>query len=187
MKKRLSIAVFALLMICGAVNAQEKNVKTDKSSITWKGYKVTGSHTGNINIKEGTLIFKDDKLSSGEFVVDMSTITCTDLQGGMKGKLENHLKSDDFFSVENNPTSKLVFTINKADGKNAYEANGKLTIKDITKPISFNISVYGSKASASLKIDRAEYDIKFKSGSFFENLGDKAIYDEFDLVVDLVF
>lgn len=185
--KKLTLGIFALFMTIGTLTAQNKNVDVDKSSIIWKGYKFTGSHTGTITLKEGTLVFKNDKLSGGEFVADMTTLTNTDLQGGMKGKLEGHLKSDDFFSVENNPTSKLVFTIDEAKGKNAYTANGKLTIKGITKPISFDISVYGSKASVSLKVDRTDYDIKYKSGTFIENLGDKVIYDDFDLVVDLVF
>ena len=114
-----------------------------------------------------------------------SVAACDSIKGGMKGKLEGHLKSDDFFSVEKNPTSKLVFTVTEAKGKNAYNATGELTIKGITKPISFDISVYGSKASVSLKIDRTDYDIKYKSGTFIENLGDKVIYDDFDLVVDL--
>lgn len=185
--KRLATSIFALFMIIGTLTAQDKNVDVEKSTLEWKGYKFTGSHTGTLDLKEGTLVFKNDKLSGGEFVVDMTTLTNTDLQGGMKGKLEAHLKSDDFFSVENNPTSKLVFTVTEAKGKNAYTATGKLTIKGITKPISFDISVYGSKASVSLKVDRTDYDIKYKSGTFIENLGDKVIYDDFDLVVDLVF
>ncbi|MCK0158409.1 YceI family protein [Cellulophaga sp. F20128] len=185
--KKLSVSIFALVMALGSITAQEKKVNTEASSIEWKGYKVTGSHTGTLAIKEGALVFNNDKLSGGEFVVDMTTLTVTDLEGGMKAKLEGHLKSDDFFSVEKNTSSKLVFTIDSAEGKNAYAATGNLTIKGITKPVSFVISVYGSKATASLKIDRTDYDIQYRSGSFIENLGDKAIYDDFDLVVDLEF
>ena len=185
--KKLSVSIFAFVMVFASITAQEKKVNTETSSIVWKGYKVTGSHTGTLAIKEGALVFKNEKLSGGEFVVDMTTLTVTDLEGGMKGKLEGHLKSDDFFSVEKNTTSKLIFTVDSVKGKNAYAATGKLNIKGITKPVSFEISIYGSKATASLKIDRTDYDIKYKSGSFIENLGDKAIYDDFDLVVDLEF
>ena len=120
-------------------------------------------------------------------MVDMSSIICTDLEGEYKQKLEGHLKSDDFFSVASHETSKLVFTDVKSTGKNSYEVTGDLTIKGITKPVTFDVSVYGSKATATLKIDRAEYNVRYGSGSFFDDLGDKTIYDEFDLVVDLEF
>jgi polyisoprenoid-binding protein YceI len=117
----------------------------------------------------------------------MTTINTTDLKGDSKGKLDGHLHSDDFFATATNPTSSLVFTAVEASGKNSYNVTGDLTIKGITKPVSFNVSVYGSKATATLKVDRAKYNVKYGSGSFFDNLGDKTIYDEFDLVVDLEF
>lgn len=164
-----------------------KEVKTSESTVTWKGYKVTGSHYGTINLQSGSLSFDGDKLVGGEFVVDMSSLVSDDLEGEYKGKLEGHLKSDDFFGVEKHPTSKLVFTEVKANGKNSYEVTGDLTIKGITKAVTFDLSVYGSKATATMKVDRSEYDVRYGSGSFFDNLGDKTIYDEFDLVVDLQF
>ncbi|HMB63087.1 MAG TPA: YceI family protein, partial [Eudoraea sp.] len=133
------------------------------------------------------LVFEEGKLAGGEFIVDMTTLINSDLEGEYKGKLEGHLKSDDFFAVTSHPTSKLVFTAVAATGKNSYEVTGNLTIKGITKPITFDVSIYGSKATATLKVDRAQYDVRYGSGSFFENLGDKTIYDEFDLVVDLEF
>lgn len=168
-------------------NVITKTVKTEVSSVMWKAYKVTGSHTGLVQLKEGQLSFDGDKLVGGNFTVDMTSLISTDLEGESKAKLEGHLKSDDFFSVENHPSSSLVFTEVKAVGKNSYEVTGDLTIKGITKPITFDISVYGSKVTATAKIDRAEYNVRYGSGSFFDNLGDKTIYDEFDLVVDLEF
>ncbi len=169
------------------VEVETKPVKTTESTVTWKGYKVTGSHYGTINLKSGSLSFDGEKLVGGEFVVDMSSLISTDLQGEYKGKLEGHLKSDDFFGVAKHPTSTLVFTDVKANGKNSYEVTGDLTIKGITKAVTFDVSVYGSKATATMKVDRSEYDVPYGSGSFFDNLGDKTIYDEFDLVVDLQF
>lgn len=185
----LVLVVFTGLTAIAAtpVDKEIKEVKTEESTVTWKGYKVTGSHHGTIALKEGSLIFEGDKLTGGEFVVDMPTLVSNDLQGEYKGKLENHLKSDDFFGVEAHPTSKLVFTNVKATGKNSYEVTGDLTVKGKTNPVTFDISVYGNKATATMKIDRSLYDVKFGSGSFFDNLGDKTIYDEFDLVVDMVF
>lgn len=170
-----------------AIDKEKKEVNTDKSKVVWKGYKVTGSHEGTISIKSGAFVFEEDKLTGGEFVIDMATINSTDLEGEYKGKLDGHLKSDDFFGVENHPTASLVFTEVTASGKNSYNVTADLTIKGKTNPVSFTISVYGNKATASLKVDRTKYDVRYGSTSFFDNLKDKAIYDEFDLVVDLEF
>ena len=165
----------------------KKEIKLENSKVVWKGYKVTGSHVGNISIKSGHLNFDKEILTGGSFEIDMSTITVTDLEGESKEKLEGHLKSNDFFGVEKFPTSSLYFTKVKSVGKNSYEITGDITIKGKTETISFNVSVYGSKANVSLKIDRAKFDVRYGSTSFFDGLKDKAIYDEFDLVVDLEF
>ena len=187
-KNLVGIAVIAFVALSfSTVNAQNKVIKLDKSKVVWKGYKVTGSHDGTITLKSGAIDFKDGKLTGGEFVMDMPSLTVTDLQGAYKTKLEGHLKSDDFFGVEANPTSKLVFKSVKATGKNAYKVTGDLTIKGITNEITFDFSVYGSKANATLKIDRSKYNVRYGSTSFFDNLQDKAIYDEFDLIADLEF
>lgn len=192
MKRSIFTIALAVLTVNGALATEpvtkvKKEVKAEESTVTWKAYKVTGSHTGTVTLESGALMFDEETLSGGEFAVDMTSLISTDLEGGMKNKLETHLKSNDFFSVESHPTSKLVFTNVKATGKNSYEVIGDLTIKGITKPITFDLSIYGSKATATMKVDRAQYNMKFRSGSFFENLGDKTIYDEFDLVVDLEF
>ncbi|PKA99371.1 YceI-like domain-containing protein [Flavobacteriaceae bacterium MAR_2009_75] len=191
MKK--GIFSLALALVFGSATATEpvveekKEVKTEASTIIWKAYKVTGSHTGTVDLQSGSLTFDGDKLTGGEFVADMTSLISTDMEGDGKGKLEGHLKSDDFFGVDKHETSKLVFKEVKSTGKNSYEVTGDLTIKGTTKPVVFDVSVYGSKATATVKVDRTKYDIKYGSGSFFENLGDKTIYDEFDLVVDLEF
>ncbi len=192
MKKGVFSLVFALVFGFAATATEpmadeKKEVKTDASKVTWKAYKVTGSHYGSIALKEGALMFDGDKLTGGEFVVDMTTISTEDLEGDSKGKLDGHLNSADFFDTANHTSSSLKFTKVKSTGKNSYEVTGDLTIKGITKPVTFDVSVYGSKATATLKVDRTVYDVKYGSGSFFDNLGDKAIYDEFDLVVDLEF
>ncbi len=179
------VTVFTLSFT--AIDKDKKEIKTDKSKVIWKGYKVTGSHEGTIAIKSGFLNFEADKLTGGEFVIDMTTINTTDLEGEYKGKLDGHLKSDDFFGVAVHPTAKLVFAKVKATGKNAYKVTGDLTIKGKTNSITFEISIYGNKATATLKVDRTKYDVKYGSTSFFDGLKDKAIYDEFDLVSDLEF
>lgn len=192
MKKNFLVLALAVILGFTAtatepIDGEKKEVKTEESTVTWKAYKVTGSHTGTVNLSEGTLMFDEGKLTGGDFTVDMTTLVNSDLEGEYKGKLEGHLKSDDFFGVATHQYAKLVFTKVDPSGKNSYEVSGDLTIKGITKAIIFDVSVYGSKATATMKIDRAQYDVRYGSGSFFDNLGDKTIYDEFDLVVDLVF
>lgn len=187
--KNLALALIIALVSFSftTLNEGKKKVKTESSKIVWKGYKVTGSHEGTINMSTGSLTFKNDKLTDGLFVIDMTTITNTDMQGEYKGKLEGHLKADDFFGVAKYPTAKLDFTKVKSEGKNSYTVSGNLTIKDKTNPVTFTMSIYGNKATASLKIDRTAFGVQYGSASFFEGLKDKAIYDEFDLVVDLEF
>jgi len=191
MKK--TVLSLALAVVFGATATEpivdeKKEVKTETSTVTWKGYKFAGSHNGSISLESGALMFDGDKLTGGEFVVDMTSITVDDLKAGEgKEKLEGHLNADDFFGTANHATSKLVFTGVKASGKNSYDVTGDLTIKGITKSITFDVSVYGSKATATLKVDRTNYDIHYGSSNFTDTLKDKAIYDEFDLVVDLEF
>ena len=169
------------------VEKVKREIKVASSKILWKGYKVTGSHEGSIAIKSAFLTFEDEKLSGGEFVIDMTTISSTDLQGEYKGKLDGHLKSDDFFGVDTHPTAVLVFKEVQAEGKYSYSVTGDLTIKGKTNPVTFTISLYGSKATATLKVDRSKYDVRYGSQSFFDGLKDKVIYDEFSLVADLEF
>lgn len=161
------------------------------SYVKWTGYKVTGKHFGKVMLKSGKLEFKNDMLVGGEFVMDMNSIKVEDLTGGTADKLAGHLKSEDFFGTEKYPTAKFVITKVISRGTpGAYKIIGNLTIKSTTKEIRFNADMKeeGGKtiAMAKITLDRAEYDIRFGSGSFFENLGDKTIYDEFDLDVNLV-
>ena len=164
----------------------EKKVDVEQSKIAWKGYKVTGEHEGTIDLKEGTLTFEGDQLKGGNFVVDMTSLTDTDLEGEWKGKLEGHLKSDDFFGVEKHPTASLVFTNVQKNGDH-YTVTADLTIKNITNSVNFEMVIEDKTAKASLKIDRSKFDVRYGSPSFFNDLKDKAIYDEFDLNVSLTF
>ena len=184
--KSIIIVVFALLFVPGMMSAQStKTVDVEQSSVTWTGKKVTGSHTGSIKLTEGNLEFASGRLSGGSFTIDMTSITNSDLDGDMKGKLEGHLKSDDFFGVENHPTATLKITkVGPGDG--GYKVWGDLTIKGKTASVGFNASVNGSSAQANITVDRTIYDVRYGSGKFFEDLGDRMIYDDFDLVVNLV-
>jgi polyisoprenoid-binding protein YceI len=187
MKNLKTIAIALLVAVSTIATAQVKKVDAAKSSIAWLGKKVTGQHSGTINIKEGNLVFKGKKLTGGSFIVDMTSLTSTDLTGEYQEKLNGHLKSEDFFGTEKYPTSKLVIKKIADKGNGVYNATGDLTIKDATNPVNFTITVKGNKASTALKIDRTKYGIKYGSGSFFDSLGDKAIADEFELTVNLQF
>jgi polyisoprenoid-binding protein YceI len=188
MKNLKSIAL-ALVVVLSTVSvtAQAKKVDASASTINWVGKKVTGQHEGTVNLKDGALVFAGKKLTGGTFTVDMTSLTSTDLSGEYQGKLNGHLKSEDFFGTEKFPTSTLVFKTVTAKTTDVYTVTADLLIKGKTNPVTFDIAVNGNTASTKFKVDRTKYDIKYGSGSFFDNLGDKAISDEFELAVALKF
>lgn len=185
MRNLKTIAVALVALVSFTVNAQTKKIDATKSGIVWTGKKVTGSHTGTISLQSGNLVFKKKLVKGGSFVVDMTTINTTDLSGKGKESLDGHLKADDFFGVEKFKTATLVFKNISTKNKNNYTVTADLTIKGITKPITFDLAVTGNTATATLNVDRTKYDIKYGSGSFFSDLGDKTINDEFELKVNL--
>ncbi|WP_347158563.1 YceI family protein [Pontibacter chitinilyticus] len=165
------------------------SVVADKSELKWHAKKVTGEHFGNIKLQSGALHINNNKLTGGNFVIDMSSISNTDIKDDeYRGKLLGHLKSDDFFGVEKFPTATFKITnvkpiANAAAGQPNYTVTGDLTIKGITNPITFPAVVTVKNGVATAKADvtvnRAKYDVRYGSESFFGNLGDKAIYDDF--------
>ncbi|MBC7777451.1 MAG: YceI family protein [Phycisphaerae bacterium] len=190
MKKLFFLPLLALLVMAAKVPSTYK-VDTNASVVAWTGYKVTGQHTGTVKIKNGTLTTDGGMLTGGSFEIDMNSIACTDLEGEYAGKLVGHLKSDDFFGVNTYPTA--TFVITKAipqDTKGNYKILGNLTLKGTTKEAKFlaKFSEASGMVNASGKIivDRSDFNVKYGSGSFFDGLGDKTIYDEFDLQVSLV-
>jgi len=189
----LSIVSIAILSMSFINPVKESSFKVDvqKSNIAWNGKKVAGQHSGNIKLSGGTLNLNDGKLSNGSFNINMNSITCTDLQGEWADKLVGHLKADDFFGVEKFPTSSFVITKVSPASAGTVNISGNLTIKGITKAISFpaSMSVSGNTLTASakgVKVDRTRYDIRYGSKSFFDSIGDKAIDDEFTLDITLV-
>jgi len=170
---------------------QSYSVDVTSSNVIWTGYKVTGQHHGTITLKKGTLVFDNNLLVGGNFSIDMRSIRNTDMAGsGGAEKLEGHLRSDDFFSVEKHPTADLTITkVIPYGTAGDYRVYADLTIKGKTEPVKFmaNVTDIGGamKATANITVDRSLYDVRYGSGSFFENLGDKAISDDFDLSVEL--
>ena len=128
----------------------------------------------------------DSKITSGEFTVDMTSLSVEDLKGDRKKRLEGHLSSDDFFSIQKFQTAHLRVLGSSSLENGSFKANGELTIKDITHPVEFTITKNDdNNFNANLTFDRSKYDVKFRSSTFFENLGDKLIDDEIDLEVSL--
>lgn len=186
---KLNFLLSLLVIFIGtSMTAQTKNINIGTSSILWVGKKITGSHDGTVNFKSGSLVINDGKLKGGKFVVDMNSIMVTDLEPGKgKEKLEGHLKSDDFFGTDVYPTSTIEFKTIKTTAANKYSVTADLTIKGVTEPITFDVTFDGISGNAKLNIDRTKFGIRYGSGSFFENLGDKAINNEFmlDITVKL--
>ena len=186
MKNRKMLAMVLLSFVSApGVMAEKLNVDPTESSVKWLGKKVTGEHHGTIDVKEGSLKMEDNFIKGGTVVMDMQSISNEDLTDeDYNQKLVGHLKSDDFFSVANHPTAKLVLTDVKKSGSE-YNFTGDLTIKGITHPVSFNGKATETgdkiKVEGSMNVDRSKYNIKFRSASFFENLGDKLIHDNFTL------
>ncbi|HSP11779.1 MAG TPA: YceI family protein [Salegentibacter sp.] len=181
-------SVIVLTTVAFTANSlEEKKIDVEASEVNWRGEKVTGFHTGTVKLKEGHFILEDGELKGGEFIMDMNSINVTDLEGENKGKLEGHLKSDDFFGVETYPTAKLVITSAAKKNDGTYGVVADLTIKEDTHPVTFDLEWNENSANTELTIDRSKFNVRYGSGSFFDNLGDKTIYDNFELEVDLKF
>lgn len=174
-------------------------VNTDNSMVNWEGTKPTGTHTGTVSLEEGTVYVKENKITAGEFTLDMNSITVTDLEGEWKDKLESHLKGtnekqvDDFFNVQKYPVAK--FEITKVtdlagDANSNAMVYGNLTMKDVTQQVGFKANIMINNDGVSVVtpafvINRTEWNIKFRSPSLYENLQDKAISDEIGLSIRL--
>jgi len=148
---------------------------------------VTGQHDGTIQLKSGELNVEGDVIVGGNFVVDMTTIANSDLEdAGTNAKLVGHLKSDDFFGVEKFPEANLVIKEKAVFTNSKAKVTADLTIKGTTHPVSFEVIKDGNTFTADITVDRSKYDVRYGSGSFFENLGNNLIYDDFTLGVKLV-
>ena len=190
LSRTLSVITLALSSLSLAF-ADNYVADTNASTLKWKGSKVTGFHEGTVGLKSGRVEIVDGALMGGHFEIDLGSINATDLTGGKKRKLDGHLKSKDFFSVKYYPTAQLAIKGVSDGGENGrFKIDADLTVKGISKPVSFTAVLRENgdsiEALGKVLVDRAKYDIKFKSGSFFENLGDKLIHDDFEVDVKLV-
>ena len=184
-------AVFAFLAFIIPPPASKFKVDTKASTLTWLGKKVTGQHTGTIGISSGELIGEGKSIKEGSFEIDVNSLTVTDIADpSSNAKLVGHLKADDFFGVSKFPKATFVISSISPKSGNDYTVKGKLTVKGKTNDIEFPATITndGKKVTANAKIvvDRTKFDIRYGSKTFFENIGDKAISDEFELTLKLV-
>ena len=189
MKVNLNSAFLAFSLMFSMSLAAQSTLNTLESSLKWEGKKITGSgHNGSLTFLDSEVKLENGNIKSGVFTVDMTTLTCDDLTANQgKAKLEGHLKSKDFFGIEKFPIASLAIKKAIMKTENHHEVTAELTIKGITNPIIFDMHVENNEAMAKLSIDRTKYDIRYRSNSFFDNLGDIAINNEFDLDIKLKF
>ena len=199
MKKLLYLFVAITTFACNTTTKKEEkksdvavqdtalSFNLENSNIKWIGRELTSkTHYGSLKLTQADLVIVDSKITSGEFTVDMTSLSVEDLEGKSKERLEGHLSSDDFFSIEKFQTASLKILDSNSLENGSFNVNGELTIKDITHPIEFTITKIGdNNYNANLTFDRSKYDVKFRSGTFFENLGDKLILDDINLDVNL--
>lgn len=167
------------------IKTETFKVDTELSSIDWIGRKVTGQHTGKIKIESGEILMSGNSVKGGSFVMDMTSMTSDN------ARLTGHLKTDDFFSVEKHPASKFVITKVTSAGKERVNITGDLTIKGITESITFPASVKKQDGAVvavakNVLVNRAKFDVRYGSKSFFNDIGNKAIEDDFELGINLV-
>lgn len=179
--------ILTILVAFGNSNAQTFNADISESQVKWIGKKAGGQHFGYIQLKNGTFVIENNKFKSGNFTIDMNSISNVDLEDKeYNAKLVNHLKSDDFFGSAEYPESYLKITGGTEFIEESAEIRGELTIKGITHPIIFPVKKAGNIYTSTMTIDRSKYNVKYGSGSFFENLGDNMIDDQFILIIKLV-
>jgi len=149
------------------------NLDTNASSLKWLGEKLTGKHFGALTFTDGEITQKDGQWTGGKFTVDMNSMSVDDIAGRGAKKLLGHLQSSDFFHVEQHPTATLNITSIQGNTVNA-----ELTIKGKTNPIRFTYKKEGKAFVGTMIFDRSKFDIKYRSKSFFPDIGDKVIYND---------
>jgi polyisoprenoid-binding protein YceI len=167
------------------METQKFQIVSTQSNIDWVGKKVTGAHNGTIAVKEGEIVLTDGKLTGGKFIIDTTSIKILDITDpATNSQFAGHLASDDFFSIDKYPEASL--TITSVSGNHV---EGNLTIKGITHSVGFDaaVNINGNTliATSKLMIDRTKYEMKFRSGNFFKDLGDLLIYNDFELNINV--
>ena len=186
MKTKKVLLSFIIVLSGTIIFAQKLEINPKSSSIEWLGKKIGGQHNGNIQLKSGSLELENETIVTGNFVVDMTTISNLDIESEeSKQNLVNHLKSDDFFGVAKFPTANFVITKSTPFKNGKATITGDITIKNKTESITFEVIQYGKEYKSKIEINRSKFDVRYGSNSFFDNLGNKAIDDIFTLDIEL--
>lgn len=184
--------IYYILIISYSLSSNMFTIVEEKSTIKWKGTKSTGSyHDGLISIQNGFITIDNNIIINGEINIDMNSITCTDIENLESNQyLISHLKNDDFFSVPDFPLSNLKIIKVDHQKNDNYLITADLTIKSHTHPIQFlaniKISENAAVAIGKIEIDRSKYNIKYKSKTWYPDIGDRFINDIFELYFNLV-
>ncbi|WP_047547205.1 YceI family protein [Psychroserpens sp. Hel_I_66] len=175
--------------------SQKYTVNIGESTIEWKGFKPTGTHTGTIGLESGIFKTDDGKLQSGTFLIDMTSINVTDLEAGDgKENLEAHLKGTvegkegDFFDVTKFPSAAFEITSTESLAAGKTRLSGNLAIKGQKHNISFPVTITNEGDMMTIEsepftIDRTKWGVNYGSKSVFDNLGDKFINDDMELKI----
>lgn len=209
MYQKVALVFFTVIFYTGCDNSQSKSkvsiektesiilpkgeyqIDKTKSVVRWIGRTPVKFHDGTIDIQEGNFSVDDNGILNGNIIIDMESINCTDLSGGGKKSLEEHLMNDDFFSVNKFKTSKINISSEMKPNNGLIDFKGNLEIKNISNPISFKSSINKTPegkytASSKLTFDRSMYNVKYKSKSFFDDLGDKFINDDIEIELEII-
>ena len=209
MYQKVALVFFTVIFYTGCDNSKSKSkvsiektesiilpkgeyqIDKTKSVVRWIGRTPVKFHDGTIDIQEGNFSVDDNGILNGNIIIDMESINCTDLSGGGKKSLEEHLMNDDFFSVNKFKTSKINISSEMKPNNGLIDFKGSLEIKNISNPISFKSSISKTPegkytASSKLTFDRSMYNVKYKSKSFFDDLGDKFINDDIEIELEII-
>ena len=209
MYQKVALVFFTVIFYTGCDNSKSKSkvsiektesiilpkgeyqIDKTKSVVRWIGRTPVKFHDGTIDIQEGNFFVDDNGILNGNIIIDMESINCTDLSGGGKKSLEEHLMNDDFFSVNKFKTSKINISSEMKPNNGLIDFKGSLEIKNISNPISFKSSINKTPegkytASSKLTFDRSMYNVKYKSKSFFDDLGDKFINDDIEIELEII-
>ena len=186
--------LLGLLIISCSTFAQTRYALSSSSKLSWHGEDVLGNgHDGTITFLSGNLQAIEKKIARGDFIIDMNSIFSLDPKSGkdIEG-LTEHLKSDDFFTVDKFPKSFFtIFSVSQTSGTNQFEVKGFLTIKGIINQITFPALIAIKENQVSVKaefsFDRTLWNITFQSKNFLQNLKDIALSDEIKIKLDLIF
>jgi len=179
---KILIIILALFQVVTA-SSQQFQLNPKSSKLAWTGYGEIGDfkQSGTIKARAGSLMLAENgTIQSAQVVIDMKSIHHADKN------LSKHLLKKDFFNSKKYPTAELVL-LSIED----HQVTANLTIKGITHAITFPIQFEKEGTRMIIKgavtIDRTKYGIKYNSSSYFQDLGNYAIKNEFDLSFELVF